>query len=99
MQTIFLLLILFLLSIFSVLLYYKVKKSRLSKLQAGICPVCNAHPKEFYDHTNQTKFTVPVIKARLLKNHGCSGARDIEYKCTQCEMIEVHSEANDGCGI
>jgi protein-arginine kinase activator protein McsA len=99
MQTIILLIILFLLSIFSVLLYYKVKNSKLSKLQSGICPVCGAKPKEFYDETNNTTFKIDVIKARLLKNHGCSGASDIEYRCTQCDMREVHSQANEGCGI
>ncbi len=99
MQTILLLIILFLLSVFSVLLYYKTKNSKLSKLQAGICPVCGAKPKEFYDQTKNTTFKIDVIKAKLLKNHGCSGVREIEYTCTQCDMKEVHSEQNAGCGI
>ncbi len=99
MQTIFTILILFLIVIFSVLLYLKQKTSRLEKLQNGICPDCGAEPKVFIDKETNTKFTNTPIKARLLKNHGCSGASDIEYRCSECELKEVHSQANRGCGI
>lgn len=98
MQTILIILILFLLSIFSVLLYYKIKKSRLEKLQNGICPNCGAKPKVFFDPENR-KFTIPVLEARLLKSHGCSGIKEIEYRCKECDHKEVHAEVGGGCGI
>lgn len=40
MQTLFIILILFLISIFSVLLYFKTKKSRVDSLNSGECPTC-----------------------------------------------------------
>lgn len=99
MQTVFTLLILFLIVIFSVLLYFKQKTSRLSKLQNGICPSCGAEPKVFTDPNTNTTFTNKPISSRVLKNHGCSGTVEIEYKCKVCELKEVHSQTSGGCGI
>ncbi len=92
MQTVILLLILFLISIFSVLLYFKNKHSRLDKLNEGVCPSCGAKTKIFYDSKNNTTFRNEVINTRLLKNHGCSGVNEIEYKCKICGLKEVYSQ-------
>jgi len=99
MQTVFTLLILFLIAIFSVLLYLRGKTTRLDKLQSGICPDCGAEPKRYLDKETNTTFTNKPISSRLLKNHGCSGAVEIEYRCKMCELKEVHSQANSGCGL
>ena len=99
MQTVITLLILFLIAIFSVLLYYKQKNSRLEKLQNGICPDCGAEPKIYLDKETNTTFSNKPISTRLLKNHGCSGTVDIEYRCKMCELKEVHSQSGRGCGL
>lgn len=99
MQTILLLIILFLISIFSVLLYLKSKTSRLQKLQNGICPSCHDKAKEFTDPKTNTKFRHEIITARLLKDHGCSGAKEVEFRCKTCGLKEVHSVTNLGCGF
>jgi rubredoxin len=99
MQTLVLILILFLISIFSVLLYFKNKNGRLEKLQKGECPTCGAKPKVFTDNSTNTTFKQDVISSRILKNHGCSGAIDMEYSCKNCGMKEVHSTPNNSCGM
>jgi len=91
MQTIILLSIFFLLTIFSTLLYLKNKTSRVDLLNAGECPSCGEKTKTFYDENTRTSFKTEVIKAKLLKNHGCSGVIEIEYSCKSCELKEVHS--------
>ena len=91
MQTIIFLLLLFLIVIFSILLYINNKTSRLKKLNSGQCPSCNEKTKEFFDSNTNTKFKHEIISARLLKNHGCSGLKDIEYTCKSCGLKEVHS--------
>ena len=92
MQTLIFLLLLFLISVFSILLYLKSKTSRLQKLNHGECPSCGEKTKTFYDDKTGSTFKVEVIKTKLLKNHGCSGVRDIEYSCTNCGLKEVHSQ-------
>lgn len=99
MQTLVLILILFLISIFSVLLYFKNKNGRLQKLNSGECPTCGAKPKTFIDKNTNATFKQEVISARVLKNHGCSGAIDMEYSCKNCGMKEVHSTPNSSCGM
>ena len=99
MQTLVLILILFLISIFSVLLYFKSKNGRLQKLHNGECPTCGAKTKIFTDKTTNTTFKQEVISSRILKNHGCSGAIDMEYTCKSCGMKEVHSTPNNSCGM
>ncbi len=94
MQTLIFLLLIFLIVIFSILLYFKNKHSRVDKLNKGICPTCGAKPKTFYDERTRSTFTVPVIKTRILKNHGCSGVSDIEYTCTSCGTKEVYSQSS-----
>ena len=91
MQTIIFLTIIFLIVIFSVLLYFKQKSSRLDTLNSGVCPDCGSKEKIILDTENDTQFKVQVIKKRVLQNHGCSGAVDIEYKCSECGLKEVHS--------
>lgn len=98
MQTLLLILILFLTTIFSVGLYYKQKNQRKQNLNAGICPECKAEPKIF-TKDDGTKFRIDIIKTKLLKNHGCSGVSEIEYRCEACGHKEVHSITNGGCGI
>lgn len=92
MQTVIFLLIVFLIVIFSILLYLKQKTSRIDILNSGKCPVCGASTKIILDTENKTQFEVQVLKKRILKNHGCSGAVDIEYSCSDCGLKEVHTQ-------
>jgi hypothetical protein len=92
MQTVILLLLLFLISIFSVLLYLKTKTSRIDKLKAGECPTCGKKTKTFYDETTKTTFKSEVISAKILKGGGCSGVLDIEYLCKACGLKEIHNQ-------
>jgi nitrate/TMAO reductase-like tetraheme cytochrome c subunit len=91
MQTIIFLLLLFLGVVFSILLYINNKSSRLKKLNSGQCPSCHEKAKEFFDTNTNTKFKHEIISARLLKDHGCSGLKEIEYSCKSCGLKEVHS--------
>lgn len=91
MQTLIFLIILFLIAIFSVLLYFKSKTSRVQKLREGECPACGQKAKEFFDSNTNTKFKHEIIIARVLKNHGCSGVKEIEFICKSCGLKEVHS--------
>ena len=97
MQTLILLILLFLIVIFSILLYLKNKNSRVEKLNSGECPTCGEKTKVFFDDSTKTTFKNEVITQRLLKNHGCSGVREIEYRCKACGLKEVHSTANNSC--
>jgi len=99
MQTIIFLLLTFLIVIFSVLQYFKSKKTREAKLNSGECPDCGAKAKVFFDETTNTKFKSEVIKANLLKNHGCSGVSEIEFKCQACGLKEVHQVSSAGCNL
>jgi len=93
MQTIIFLLLVFLIVIFSVLLYYKNKHSRVDKLNSGECPSCGQKAKTFYDQNTNTTFRQEIITARVLKNGGCSGVNDIEYRCKSCGLKEVYSQS------
>jgi len=99
MYSIILILLLFLISIFSVLLYFKSKKDRQSTLDAGTCPRCGETFKSFTDYSTNTTFKVDVIKKRILKNHGCSGIIEIEYRCDACGLKEVHNSVGQGCSL
>ena len=99
MYTIFSLLIFFLIVIFSILLYFKSKKSRQADLDKGICPSCLAEPKTFKDDATGTIFRVDVIKSKVLKNHGCSGITEIQYTCNNCGLKEVHNSVGQGCSL
>ncbi len=99
MYTIISLLLTFLLVIFSILLYFKSKKSRQADLDQGICPTCGATAKSFKDPSTNSEFKVDVIKSKILKNHGCSGIVEIEYRCNSCNLKEVHHSAGQGCGL
>ncbi|WP_424688419.1 MAG: hypothetical protein ACNI3H_08955 [Halarcobacter ebronensis] len=100
MQTLIFLLLTFLIVIFSVLLYFKNKHSRVDKLNKGICPSCGDKAKTFYDERTRSTFKVDVISARVLKNHGCSGLNDIEYTCKTCGLKEVYSQSDSSnCSV
>jgi len=99
MYTILGLLILFLIVIFSVLLYFKSKKSRQADLDNGICPSCGATTKSFKDPTTNTLFKVESIRSRVIKNHGCSGIKEIEYICSSCGLKEIHTSVGQGCSL
>jgi len=99
MYTIITLLILFLIVIFSILLYFKSKKSRQADLDNGLCPQCGATAKEFVDNETGVKFQANAIKSRIIKNHGCSGISEIEYRCNSCELKEIHSSIGQGCEV
>jgi C4-type Zn-finger protein len=91
MYTIIGILLLFLISVFSILLFFKSKKSRQQELDNGNCPVCGASAKSFKDENTGSLFRVEVIKQKVLKNHGCSGIIEIEYSCNNCGLKEVHN--------
>ena len=99
MYTIVGILLLFLITVFSILLYFKSKKSRQADLDNGICPSCKAEPKSFKDESTGALFKVDVIKARVLKNHGCSGVTEIEYVCNNCGLKEIHNSIGQGCSL
>ena len=99
MQTLLFILILFLISIFSVLLYFKTKVNRLDLLNSGECPTCKQKRKSFFDKNTNTTFTSEIISSRVLKNHGCSGVVEIEFSCKNCGLKEVHSINSSGCGL
>ena len=99
MYTIIGILLLFLISIFSILLYFRSKQSRQSLLDDGTCPVCRAATKSFKDENTGALFKVEAIKKRILKNHGCSGIVEIEYKCNNCGLKEVHNSVGQGCNL
>ena len=99
MYTIIAILLLFLIAIFSILLYFKSKKSRQATLDMGICPACGAQPKSFKDETTGTLFKVEPIKKNILKKHGCSGIVEFEYDCTNCGLKEVHTSVGQGCSL
>lgn len=93
MQTLLFLIISFLIVIFSTLLYFKTKTGRVDKLNSGECPSCGEKSRSFMDKSTNTTFKVESITTRLLKNHGCSGVMDIEYRCKSCGLKEVHSQS------
>ena len=99
MYTIISLSIIFLLVIFSILLYFNSKKSRQADLDNGICPRCGASSKKFTDPNTGVDFKIDVIKARLIKSHGCSGISEIEYRCSSCDLKEIHTTVGQGCNI
>jgi len=99
MYTIIGILLLFLISIFSILLFFKSKKSRQATLDSGTCPSCHSTAKSFKDQSTGALFKVDVIKPRILKKHGCSGIVEIEYTCTNCGLKEVHTSVGQGCGL
>ena len=75
------------------MLYLKQKTSRIETLNSGVCPDCGSKTKIILDRENDTEFKIPVITQRLLQNHGCSGALEIEYKCSECGLKEVHTQS------
>lgn len=99
MYTIVSILIMFLMVVFSILLYFKSKKDSQSLLDEGICPSCDAKPRSFKDEKTNTLFKVDVIQKKPLKNHGCSGIIEYEYRCSACGLKEVHNSIGHGCGI
>jgi len=99
MYTIIGILLLFLISIFSILLFFKSKKSRQVLLDAGTCPLCNATTKSFKDEKTGALFHVEAIKQNVIKKHGCSGIVEIEYVCNNCGLKEVHNSVGRGCSL
>lgn len=97
MYTIIGILLLFLISVFSILLFFKSKNSRQSLLDEGTCPVCDAKIKSFKDEKTGALFKVDVIKQKVLRNHGCSGIVEIEYTCSNCGLKEVHNSVGQNC--
>ncbi len=92
MQTLVFLLLTFLIVIFSILLYYKTRHSRIDKLNRGECPLCGESAKVFYDENTKTTFKQEVISTKVLKSGGCSGINDIEYRCKSCGLKEIYSQ-------
>ncbi|WP_157833407.1 hypothetical protein [Aliarcobacter cibarius] len=47
-----------------------------------------------------TKFTQEVIQSRILRDHGCSGVKEVEFSCKSCDLKEIHSiNSQMGCSI
>ncbi len=99
MYTIIAILLLFLIAIFSILLYFKSKKSRQATLDSGTCPACDAQPKSFRDESTGVLFKVKPINQNILKKHGCSGIVEIEYNCKNCGLKEVHTSVGQNCSL
>jgi len=99
MYTIIAILLFFLIAIFSTLLYYKSKKTRLARLEEGTCPVCFATTKVFKDETSGAVFSVEAIERNILKKHGCSGTMEVEFTCKNCGNKEVHTIFGSGCRL
>ena len=99
MYTIIAILLLLLIAIFSILLYFKSKKSRQALLDMGTCPSCHSETRSFKDEATGTLFKVNPIKKTILKNHGCSGIIEYEYNCTNCGLKEVHTSVGQGCSL
>ena len=66
----------------------------MNKLNQGECPSCGEKPRTFKDNNTNTTFTVDIISKRVLKNHGCSGVVEFEYRCKSCGLKEVHPQTN-----
>ncbi len=94
MQTLIFLLLIFLLVIFSILLYFKTKQQRINSLNDGLCPKCGEKTRSFLDEKTNIVFKNEAISKRVLKNHGCSGAVEIEYSCKFCGLREVHLQTS-----
>jgi len=99
MYTIIGILLLFLISIFSVLLFFKLKKTRQNLLDSGTCPSCQATTKSFKDQNTGALFKVEAVKQNILKKHGCSGIVEIEYICNNCGLKEIHNSIGSGCSM
>jgi len=99
MYNIIAILLFFLITIFGTLLYYKSKKSRLSDLENGNCPVCGAKPKSFKDETTGTVFQVKALERNIVKKHGCSGTMEVEFTCKNCGKKEVHVIFGGNCRL
>jgi hypothetical protein len=98
LSNVLLLLVLFVLIVLGILLFMKTKQIRISKLEAGICPNCDAKEKQIQTPNGLLK--IPAIESKLLKSHGCSGVADIEYYCKECEIKEVHTvPIKSACGL
>ena len=98
LSNVILLLVLFILIVLGILLFMKSKQIRVSKLEAGICPNCDAKEKQI--NTPNGLLKIQVIESKLLKSHGCSGVADMEYYCKECEIKEVHTvPIQSACGI
>ena len=47
-----------------------------------------------------TKFTQEVIQSRILRDHGCSGVKEVEFSCKICDLKEIHFiNSQMGCSI
>lgn len=99
MYTVIALLLLFLITVFSILLYFKSKRSRQELLEKGTCPACHAETKIFKDDNTGTTFSVTPIQKNLLRKHGCSGTADVEYTCNNCDLKEVHTVNGYSCTL
>lgn len=99
MYTVIALLLLFLIAVFSILLYFKSKKSRLELLENGTCPACHSSVTTFKDENTGTTFKVSPIEKNLLRKHGCSGTADVEYTCSKCDLKEVHTVNGYSCSL
>jgi predicted RNA-binding Zn-ribbon protein involved in translation (DUF1610 family) len=98
LNNVILLLALFVVIILSILLFMNIKKKRQEKLVAGICPSCGAEEKVI--KTKDQTLTIAVIDSKVLKSHGCSGVSDVEFRCKECGLKEVHAvPTHCACGI
>ncbi|QKJ26362.1 hypothetical protein ACBT_0394 [Aliarcobacter cibarius] len=100
MQTLLFLFLTFLIVVLLIYIFFKSKQSRLEKLLNGTCPSCLETKKSFSDMNTNTKFTQEVIQSRILRDHGCSGVKEVEFSCKSCDLKEIHSiNSQMGCSI
>ena len=91
MQTLIYMFILFIVVLLLIYIFFKSKQNHLFSLLSGSCTSCLETRKVFFDKNSNTNFTQDVIKTTVLKYHGCSGIKDVEFLCTSCGLKEIHS--------
>lgn len=82
----YLFLVIFILAILGLLAYYlylKEKSIRLKKVEKGICPNCNQDS----------------IEIKRSKSGGCSGVRNIIFKCQNCDFEEEFNIFGSSCNL
>lgn len=100
MQTLLFIFITFIVVLLLVYIFFKSKQNRLFKLLSGTCPSCLETKKVFFDKNTNSKFQQEIIKTHILKDHGCSGLKDVEFTCTSCGLKEIHTiNSQMGCNI
>lgn len=79
-------------------LYFVQKKKNLDLFLKSTCPSCDATKTVFHTPENEKVYFNP-IEQKLIKNHGCSGVKEVEFRCKKCDFHQIHTLPNRGCGL